>query len=476
MDRVDLTQAASRAPRLLAVLAATALPLVAFPVAAADFVVNTTQDVISGTCTASACSLRDAILAANATTGPSTIHLDAHNYGVTIQGSGENAGLTGDFDVQGDLTIIGAGRDATKLFISSPSEQVIDVAAGARLRLEHLSIGIGIRSGYFGDADAARTRLELLDVVAGGTSPSGNTIVANGNLMIDHSTIVAGAYSNGQTAIIFDGEQLDISSSQVTWAKVGLRINLAATGSARIASSFLHRSDYGPNSCGSLWINGGQNVSILGSQIDNGNSQSGLGSCISGAQDVAIIDSAITVDSSNEAIFISAATTTIRNSTIAGSLSVGPGTTLLDQATVGSNISVFGDGPVSVAHPAGSVVTVSNSALIGECVGTVLALGNNVESPGNSCGLPASSSRVSQAYDALELGTLGSNTAPGAPVVPVNYLPGATSVLNRVFTPDGVTRCQITDQRGYLRAAVCTIGAVETGATEQVLFRNGFDY
>ncbi|MFZ2235392.1 MAG: CSLREA domain-containing protein [Dokdonella sp.] len=448
-----------------------------FPLYAADFIVTTNIDINSGACTASSCSLRDAILAANTIAEPSTIQLPPGNHVITIAGSGEDASVTGDFDVTGDLTIIGAGRDVTGINIMSPSEQIIDVAAGGRLRLEHLSIGIGLRSGGFGGGDAATTRVELFDVQAGGIYGPGDTIVAKGNLLIDHSSIYSGAFSNGQTAIsLSDGEQLDITNSTVDWRKVGLRINLAATGSARVAKSFLSRIDYGPNACGSLSITGGQHVRILGSQIDNGRSQSGLGSCISGVQDVAVIDSTFKVDSSsNQAIFISAATTTVRNSTIAGSLAIGQGTTLLDQATVGSNVSVFGDEPVSVARGADAIVTVSNSALIGMCSRSLVALGNNVESPGNSCGLPAASSRVGQTYASLELGTLASHTPPGAARVPDNYLPSAMSVLNRVFTRLGILRCQATDQRGYVRADVCTIGAVETDASEQVLFRNGFD-
>ncbi len=445
------------------------------PLHAADFFVTTDSDVNSGACTTSACSLRDAILASNSIAGPSTIHLAALNYGVMIQGSGENDGLTGDFDVKGDLTIIGAGRDATKLFISSPSEQIIDVAAGARLRLEHLSIGIGIRSGSFGRGSVAATWVELSDVKAGQGNASGHTIVANGNLLIENSTVESGWFSPGQTAIIFSGRTFDISNSMVDWQSAGVRAALAPDGSARIANSFFTRdSGTASDPCGSFLIEGGQRILITGSQIKN-RAALGVGTCIRNAQDVAIIDSAITVDATyNKAASIDASTTTVRNSTIVGSLSVG-GTVLLDQVTVGSNVSVVGDIPVSVSRAAGSVVTVSNSALIGKCSGTVVALGNNVESPGNTCGLPAATSRVDRTYASLELGTLASHTPLDTPDVPVNYLPSPMSVLNRVFTRLGILRCQVTDQRGFVRAPICTIGAVETDASEQVLFRNGFD-
>ncbi len=462
--------------RPVSLLAASALLCLALPLYAADFVVTTNQDINNGTCTSSACSLRDAILAANATAEPSTIHLGTASYFVVIQGPGEDEGLVGDFDIKGDLTIIGEGIEKTRIGTMEFGEQIIDVAAGGRLRLEHLSTGIGLRSGYFGSGDVATTRLELLDVRAGVTNAPGNTIVANGKLLIDHSEVTAAAFSPRQAAIVFSGNELAISSSKMSWGEDGLRADLVPTGSARIGNSFLSRyNSNGSELCGSLRINGGHHVSIVSSQVDSRTSQGLSGACIT-SPDVAIINSAFTAGPFyNKALSIWATTATVRNSTIAGSLTFGSGTLSLEQVTVGSNITYAGVGPASIERLGNSVITVSNSALIGECIGTVVALGNNVESPGNTCGLPAASSRVDQTYASLELGELGSNTPPGAALAPFNYLPGAMSVLNRVFTRDGTARCQVTDQRGFIRAPACTIGAVETGATEQVLFRNGFD-
>lgn len=466
-------QNATALPRL----AAAALLCFALPLQAADFVVNTNLDINSGACTPSACSLRDAVLAANATAGASTIRLGSANYSVGIQGFDENEGLVGDFDIKGDLTIIGDGVESTSIGTTQLGEQIVDVAAGARLRLEHLRIGIGLRSGGFGEGNVDATQLELFDVQAGATSGAGNTIVAKGNLLIDRSSIMSSNFSPGQAALHFNGVHLDIANSTMVWPKVGLRIDLGSTGSARIANSFLTRDDpYRSNTCGSLEIIGGQNVRIIGSQVTN-RAAIGVGTCINGAQDVAIIDSAITVDGNNynNAISITAATTTIRNSTIVGSLGVGTGTTLLDHVTVGSNFYSYGTAPFSIASADGASVTVSNSALIGACSRSVIAQGNNVESPGNTCGLPAATSRVDQTYASLELGELASHTPANTPVVPVNFLPSAMSVLNAGLTAEGLARCQVTDQRGYVRAAACTIGAVETNAVEQVLFRSGFD-
>jgi CSLREA domain-containing protein len=79
---------------------------------AATFVVTKTADTNDGTCD-SDCSLREAIIAANANPGADVITLPAGTYTLTIPGAGEDGGATGDLDILGDLTINGAGASTT---------------------------------------------------------------------------------------------------------------------------------------------------------------------------------------------------------------------------------------------------------------------------------------------------------------------------------------------------------------------------
>src|SRR5437762_3247284 len=97
---------------------ATALALVLLPAAAAQaavFVVTTTADGNNGACTVSLCTLRDAVIAANANAGADIITLpsNANPYTLTIAGAGENLAATGDLDISGDLTINGGGSATT---------------------------------------------------------------------------------------------------------------------------------------------------------------------------------------------------------------------------------------------------------------------------------------------------------------------------------------------------------------------------
>src|SRR5207253_7588365 len=72
---------------------------------AATFVVTTTADTNDGACTVVLCSLRDAVIAANASPGADIITLPAGTYTLTIGGRGENAAATGDLDITGPVTI-----------------------------------------------------------------------------------------------------------------------------------------------------------------------------------------------------------------------------------------------------------------------------------------------------------------------------------------------------------------------------------
>src|SRR3972149_2832270 len=59
------------------------------------------------------CTLRAAIQEANAWPGADYILVPAGNYQIGVNGTGENASVTGDYDITGQLTINGAGSAVT---------------------------------------------------------------------------------------------------------------------------------------------------------------------------------------------------------------------------------------------------------------------------------------------------------------------------------------------------------------------------
>jgi len=79
---------------------------------AATFTVTKTADTADGTCDAD-CSLREAVIAANASAGADTIALPAGTYVLTLTGTPEEGAQTGDLDITEELTINGDGQATT---------------------------------------------------------------------------------------------------------------------------------------------------------------------------------------------------------------------------------------------------------------------------------------------------------------------------------------------------------------------------
>ncbi|MBK9711279.1 MAG: Ig-like domain repeat protein [Kouleothrix sp.] len=117
----------TRLGRLAMVLALAFGTLAALPpgaALAATFTVTKTADTNDGACDAD-CSLREAIVAANAAAGADVITLPAGTFTLTRAGV-DNTAANGDLDVTGPLTINGAGQGSTIIEAGSGSSTAID--------------------------------------------------------------------------------------------------------------------------------------------------------------------------------------------------------------------------------------------------------------------------------------------------------------------------------------------------------------
>ena len=85
------------------------------PDAAKVFNVTKTADTNDGACTPADCSLREAVIAANANPGMDTVVIPAGVYVLTITGINENGAGTGDLDIGDDLNLVGVNRTTTDL-------------------------------------------------------------------------------------------------------------------------------------------------------------------------------------------------------------------------------------------------------------------------------------------------------------------------------------------------------------------------
>jgi len=136
-------------------LLVTVVLLLAPAAAAQDLLVNSPLDLpdadpADGVCDADLATdgeqvtLRAAVQHANATPGAGTIALPAGLWKLTRKGAGEDAADTGDLDVTEDLTLTGAGADATILDGKTAKDRLLEVHVGAVLTLDGVTLRRGL--------------------------------------------------------------------------------------------------------------------------------------------------------------------------------------------------------------------------------------------------------------------------------------------------------------------------------------------
>ena len=106
--------------------------------------VTRTDDPAPDGCKVDDCSLREAILVANANAGwPESIHFAVDGtFQIGLAGAGEDQAATGDLDITDDLTIVGNGPDRT-VIDGAGFDRVFHVTGGASAILRDLTIQNG---------------------------------------------------------------------------------------------------------------------------------------------------------------------------------------------------------------------------------------------------------------------------------------------------------------------------------------------
>ena len=191
----------------------------AAPAGAAIFAVTETSDTLDGRCDAH-CSLREAVVAANAAPGADRITLPAGVYGLTRAGAFEDAGATGDLDVTDALAIVGNGAAAT-IIDAGRLDRAVHVVNTA-LELSDLTIRNGATSSVQNGAGVAAfggglslTRVEIADNVGGGAG--GGVYTGASDLTITDSTVAGNRAARGG-GLYFQGltRQLAVRGSTVS--------------------------------------------------------------------------------------------------------------------------------------------------------------------------------------------------------------------------------------------------------------------
>lgn len=195
------------------------------PAAAATIQVTTTADQYAGG-TGSACSLREAVVAANtdqsfggcpAGSGRDTIRVPAGTYLLSRTGAGEDAAVTGDLDLTRRVSIEGAGREKT-IIDGEGTDRVLEIH-GVPVRLSGVTIadggvvdfGGGIKGTGNGSAlDLLRSTVRDNIAASTGGGIEINDLRMRGSLVRGNQANIGGGLQLGFA------ERLDMGGSVVT--------------------------------------------------------------------------------------------------------------------------------------------------------------------------------------------------------------------------------------------------------------------
>ncbi len=130
-----------------AVFVLLALAVAVTPAYSAVFLTTKQSDSVDGTCDAD-CSLREAIVAANASDGADVILLGPGTFAVcpSIGGGGEDQNASvGDLDIAEDLTLFGSSAEST-ILEACKSDRVLEVLSGVEAEIANVTIRGGFTS------------------------------------------------------------------------------------------------------------------------------------------------------------------------------------------------------------------------------------------------------------------------------------------------------------------------------------------
>ena len=423
---------------------------------AADFTVTTFADPPPGACAPADCSLREAVIAANAAAGPDRIVLGAGSYSLTIAGAGDDAAGTGDLDVTLDrVSVVGAGPGATTITAQGLSDRVFDVLAGGQLVVGGATVRGGQVTGEGGGVRTAGT-LIVRDAAIRENRSSGagsGVFAAAGHVDISDSVIDANT-SGGDAALHAEGgttttlTRVDVTGNKPTGSGTG---GIENSGTMTLTEVNVSGNTAGTNSGGGGIRNQSGALAITRSTISG--------------------NRAPTSDSG--ALFAPAGVVTMRSVTISGNEAASNGGAVRTQGTAlvhldavtiagntspGASVIAFGDSRIYVR---GSVIG-DNSAT--QCQGDgIVSLGGNV-AEGGTC------ATLTGAGDILgpdpRLGPLAGN---GGRTLTHALLAGSPAL------DAAGAGCASVDQRGIARplGAACDAGAVEARPDLQASFTGG---
>ncbi len=521
--------------RPLLQLVAGVLGAFALAIQAATFTVTRADDPLPDGCVPSDCSLREAVIAANASPGADLIQLPSAT--VLLTRSGAGGAELGDLDVSGPLTIQGV-EASLSIIDGTGAMRIFDLAPGSMVTLESLTLrngqpgtGEGGNGGCIqaqdaqltlklvtvrdcvgsngGGIDAGNTTLTLDQVVirdniasiGGGAhvrvlSAAGERVFSASNLLMlnnQSGNSGAGLYLIGATlrseihgAIIL-GNQTGGSFNGG-----GIHIGSGGSGGGRLTLAQVHFTNNRANDGGALFI---ADAEVIGERVtfqdNHADDQGGAARILATTGSLSLTESLArgnSADFDGGAFRVNFGQLHGHNLTVSGNSAPRGGalyaesgaTVTMLHATIADNVSSADGNGSSIAriNSSDTTVTWASSILSGGCTifsgnASYASLGGNLEGPGNGCGLNQASDLVNRSAAQLGLSALALGGGTWTHAI------AATSQARDHALP---ALCPPIDQRHALRLGAlapplhCDAGAHEFGGVPlDYLFRSDFE-
>ncbi len=402
--------------RALVVLLVTACATAAH---ATVYRVTKTADTNDGSCAADDCSLREAIIAANASAGPDSVTLPTGTYRLTLHGADEDACATGDLDVTDTLEITGA-YSSTTIIDGDGADRVFDVRSSF-LALSGVTVqnggGVDNGGGIRSVSTGSELRLYQSTVTGNRAANMGGGLESAGTLVLTSVTVTSNDGGSFGGGLEVQGpstlRDVTVGDNHTTYGGGGIMAMSHSNLDFARGTVSGNSSQYG----GGLEADGG--TCLLTNVTFDGNSATG---------------------SEGGAVLNSGGSVTVLYSTFSSNHAVQGGRSVSSRsstATVEGSILVTDDGSPN-------------------CSGSVVSQGANLDS-GTSCNFTAAGDL--SATEPL-LGALQSNGGPTRTRALLRGSPAIDAAASG--------SCPATDQRGVTRpqGPACDMGAYEADGTE----------
>ncbi|MBI4314934.1 MAG: hypothetical protein HY679_03285 [Chloroflexi bacterium] len=369
------------------------------------------------------CTLRAAIMEANALPEADTIILPPGEYVLTVVGSGEDAAFTGDLDITDDLSLVGGGADKTivNAIGLDGTDRVFHIVNPATVSISGVTIREGEAGDFGGGILNTNGTLTLTDVVIFNNAVTGaGGGIANGGGL----TLIRSAISNNR-AVEGGGK-----------SESGAGGGIYNIGRLTIGDSTIHRNSAATG--GGIYNDKG-GAAALAAGLINDNSAGVDGGGIYNAGSLTLINSTLSENSVKTGF--------------GGGLH-NTGTAEITNVTFSGNYAPLGGGGGIYNDEGGTAVLrntiVADSSSGGNCAGAITSKGHNLDS-GKTCRFDAPGD-FSVASPLLA--PLADNGGP--------TLTQALSPESAAINSGDNFVCPKTDQRGKARSdGACDIGAYE---------------